>query len=200
MLGQQNNAHGSLIVLKPVSRTKEGTEVNPYFQISRKNTDKWEIQDDQSISSVTGDLTKVEVAEEEYKGDSYFRVKFYLRDGDESYLIPFRFNISTRSLVNAILNLEEFTDVNISYFRSKSGYDTFAVKQNGNRVSWKYELDEIPSAKEVVFQKKKVKDYSDVDAFYVEKLQEFAEKLGKSTNAVSKSNVEETEVTDEVPF
>jgi len=200
MLGSSNKDNSVLIVLKPVSKLKTGEVVKPFFQISKKVGAKWEIDEDQSISEVTGDLSKVEAVEEEYQGDKYFRIKLYLRDGGETYLIPFRLNIATRGLLNALFSLETFKDVTISYYQSKAGYDVYSVSQDGKRVSWKFELSELPVPDEVTLRGKKIRDYTNLDNFYLEQVEELSQKVGKKNSSTNKQEVEETEVDENVEF
>lgn len=194
MLGSPNSNTGTLLVLKPVSQNKEGEAIKPYFEISKKEGGTWLVEDDKSITEVRGNLVKADVVEEEYKGEKYFRIKLMLRDGDESYLVPFRLNIATRSLLNALSNLQSFDDVAISYYLSKAGFSTFSVNQSGERVSWKYELDEIPKADEVTLGKKKIKDYTKVDNFFIEVTRELSARLAKANNTPDKRGVAESEV------
>ena len=104
MLQNKNEKSGKLLILKPVSKIN-GENVRPFFEISSKEGDKWVPSEDNSINSISGSLFKIEAVEEEYKGDKYFRVKAFIKDGDESYLIPFRMNIASRSLLNSFFNL-----------------------------------------------------------------------------------------------
>lgn len=200
MLGSTNQSSGTLIVLKPTSKNKDGESVKPYFEISKKGPSGWEVEDNQNVSQVTGTLFKVAAIEEEWKGDKYFRIKLFLRDGNESYLIPFRLNIATRSLLNSLFSLESFENVSISYYQSKAGYDVYFVSQDDERVSWKYELSELPKPDEVSFKGKVIKDYTKLDQFYVEKTLELEAKIAKALGSTDKKAVAETEADSEVEF
>lgn len=200
MLGKTNQSNSKLIVLKPVSKLKTGEKVKPFFQISSKENNAWSVSEDQSISQVTGDLVKVEASEEEYQGDKYFRVKLYLKDGGEVYLIPFRLNIATRGLLNSLFSLESFEDISISYYESKAGYDVFSATQGGSRVSWKYELSELPKPDEVILRGKVLRDYTALDNFYLEKLEELAGRVSAASGSTNKQEVAETNTEDSVEF
>ena len=181
---------GTLLILKPVSKVND-EKVRPFFEISRSENGKWVADEDQSINSITATLVKIEPHKEEYKGDEYYRVRIYLKDGDETYLVPCRMNIATRSLFNSLLNLQTFENVSIRYYLTKSGYDAFYVSQDGEKVTWKYENDEVPVATEVSYKGKTIRDFTNVDLFFVEKLTEFNDILsGKASKAVSSKETE----------
>jgi len=199
MLASTQNSNSVLLVLKPKSKSSTGEKVKPYFEISKKEGKEWKIVDDQTISSITGDLSKVEVVEEEWQGDKYFRVKLFLRDGDESYLVPLRLSIASRSLLNSLFSLEDFSNITIKYYQTATGYDAYFVSQNDERVAWKYDTSEIPAADEVTLGKKKIRDFTKVDSFYVEKVNELAQRLNKANSRPKSKDVEET-VEEEVEF
>jgi len=184
MLQSNNNANlsSNLYILKPISK-KAGEKIRPYFEISKSENGKWVVQDDQSINKVTGTLFKIEAYEEEYNGDKYYRTRIYLKDNDETYIVPCRMNIASRSLFNSLFSLETFEDVSIRFYQTKSGYEAFYVSQNEEKVKWKYETDELPAATEVTFKGKVIRDFTDVDKFFVEKINELNDRLsGKNTS------------------
>jgi len=115
--------------------------------------------------------------EEEYKGDKYFRVKAFIKDGDESYLIPFRMNIASRSLLNSFFNLESFDNISIRYYLSKTGYDSYYVTQNDNKATWKFESSELPSPEEITFKGKIIRDFTKIDMFFVEQIKILNDKI-----------------------
>lgn len=181
---------GTLLILKPVSKIND-EKVRPFFEVSRSEGGKWVADTDQSINSITANLVKIEPYEEEFRGEKYYRVRIYLRDGDESYLLPCRMNIASRSLFNSLLNLKSFENVSIRYYLTKTGYDAFYVSQDGEKVTWKYENDDIPAATEVSYKGKTIRDFTNVDLFFVEKLNEFNNVLSgkspKTTNPVEEA-------------
>ena len=192
MLGNKNEKSGTLLILKPISKVN-GESVKPFFEISSKNVaeNKWVPSTDTSINSISGSLFKIEAVEEEYKGDKYFRVKAIIKDGDEAYLIPFRMNIATRSLLNSFFHLESFENLSIRYYLSKSGYDSYYVTQNDEKVTWKFESSELPSPEEITFKGKIIRDFTKIDMFFVEQIKVLNDKIKialsnpKSPNAVA---------------
>jgi hypothetical protein len=190
MLQNKNEKSGKLLILKPVSKIN-GENVRPFFEISSKEGDKWVASEDNSINSISGSLFKIEAVEEEYKGDKYFRAKAFIKDGDESYLIPFRMNIASRSLLNSFFNLESFDNISIRYYLSKTGYDSYYVTQNDTKVTWKFESSELPSPEEITFKGKIIRDFTKIDMFFVEQIKVLNDKIKialsnpKSPNAVT---------------
>lgn len=176
MLQNKNEKSGKLLILKPVSKIN-GENVRPFFEISSKEGDKWIPSEDNSINSISGSLFKIEAVEEEYKGDKYFRVKAFIKDGDESYLVPFRMNIASRSLLNSFFNLESFDNISIRYYLSKTGYDSYYVTQNDNKVTWKFESSELPSPEEITFKGKIIRDFTKIDMFFVEQIKILNDKI-----------------------
>ena len=179
MLQNKNEKSGKLLILKPVSKIN-GENVRPFFEISSKEGDKWIASEDNSINSISGSLFKIEAVEEEYKGDKYFRVKAFIKDGDESYLVPFRMNIASRSLLNSFFNLESFDNISIRYYLSKTGYDSYYVTQNDTKVTWKFESSELPSPEESTFKGKTIRDFDKIDQFFVEQIKILNEKIKSS--------------------
>jgi hypothetical protein len=190
MLQNKNEKSGKLLILKPVSKIN-GENLRPFFEISSKEGDKWVASEDNSINSISGSLFKIEAVEEEYKGDKYFRAKAFIKDGDESYLIPFRMNIASRSLLNSFFNLESFDNISIRYYLSKTGYDSYYVTQNDTKVTWKFESSELPSPEEITFKGKIIRDFTKIDMFFVEQIKVLNDKIKialsnpKSPNAVA---------------
>ena len=176
MLQNKNEKSGKLLILKPVSKIN-GENVRPFFEISSKEGDKWVPSEDNSINSISGSLFKIEAVEEEYKGDKYFRVKAFIKDGDESYLVPFRMNIASRSLLNSFFNLESFDNISIRYYLSKTGYDSYYVTQNDSKVTWKFESSELPSPEEITFKGKIIRDFTKIDMFFVEQIKILNDKI-----------------------
>jgi hypothetical protein len=195
MLGNKNEKTGTLLILKPVSKVN-GESVKPFFEISSKDavTNKWIPSTDNSINSISGSLFKVEAVEEEYKGDKYFRVKAIIKDKDEAYLVPFRMNIATRSLLNSFFNLESFENISIRYYLSKAGYDSYYITQNDEKVTWKFESSELPPPEEISFKGKIIRDFTKIDLFFVDQIKILNERIKLNSNKAS----EETETKSSV--
>jgi len=210
MLGNKNEKTGTLLILKPVSKIN-GESVKPFFEVSSKDavTNKWVPSTDNSINSISGSIFKIEAVEEEYKGDKYFRVKAIIKDKDEAYLVPFRMNIATRSLLNSFFNLESFENISIRYYLSKAGYDSYYITQNDEKVTWKFESSELPSPEEISFKGKIIRDFTKIDLFFVDQIKILNERIklnptkaSEETEAKSfaSDESESWEAEEEIPF
>lgn len=198
MLTSKNGDSGPLFILKPISKDKEKKAVKPYYEISQNVNGEWTTSEDKTINTVTGRLVKVESVEEEYKGDKYFRARIYLRDGLEGYMINCRLNISCRSMLNSLFSLSSFEDISVKYYRTKNDYEAFYVSQAGEKVPWKFETTDLPAAKEVPFKGTVMRDFTDVDAFFVEQIAVLNDRIVASRNVGGEPNEEVQEEVEEV--
>lgn len=195
----QFKSGGPLLFLTPRSKDKNKQDIPPHFEVARVN-DEGKIENDPTlnVTSVSGDLFKMEFKQREYEGTITEEVVFYLRDkstgeSGESYRLPIRFGISGRALFNSFASLAEGTDfsgLQIDYYRNKKGYETFALKQHGEKVSWKYELDALPQPLEIKHPttgKVLQRDYSAVNEFLKKELVKIADKVNKGTSPSAKT-------------
>lgn len=217
----QFKSGGPLLFLSPRSKDKNKQDIPPHFEVSRVNS-KGEIEVDSSltVSSVSGDMFKLEFKSREFEGQITEEVVFYLRDkttgeAGESYRLPIRYGLSGRSLFNSFASLadgSDFSGLQIDYYRNKKGYESFALKQHGETVRWKYELDQLPKPLEIKHPttgKLLQRDYTAVNEFLKKDLVKIAEKVNKGAvtsndpvrNAPAKTNSTPSEDKDgDVPF
>lgn len=205
-LGNNNNgkSSGPLYVLKAVDKDKDKKKVEPHFSVSKKVDGKFQVQPE-TVNRVSGNLFKIEVKEQEWKGDKYNTVSLYLKDQekDEAYLIDLRLNMPSRSLFNSLASLENYTNLAVTVYENKGGYTSFGLWQDDNLVKWKYKLEELPPAEAVTFKGKQMHDYSKVDEFFVKVLREIAGKLGgsqASTKVDAKSAPSAPSPDEDTPF
>lgn len=208
---------GPLLFLSPRSKDKNKQDVPPHFEVGRVNAEgKIENDPNLTVTSVSGDLFKLEFKQREFEGNITEEAVFYLRDKSageqgESYRLPIRFGNTGRSLFNTLASLadgNDFSGLQIDYYRSKKGYDTYAVKQHGEKVSWKYELKDLPVALEIkhpVTGKVLQRDYSEVNSFLKAELQKIAEKVNSGTTAAKapekpQAPAAEEKKDEEIPF
>lgn len=201
----KNQIDGKLLILKIKRKDAEGKIVKPYFQVSEKGEDgKYHVNSAKSTDTVSGDLTKVELSKFEWEGVESDVVKLFLRDGDETFLLDLRLDSLTRNLYNSLFGLENYSDVQISLYETKPNettgkvYPAVSVKQAGNRADWAYKIADLPKPDEIKDKKGNVvkRDYDELNAFFVEKLTDLVEKVGKAPKQ-PKSKVVKTEVSSE---
>jgi hypothetical protein len=172
-----------LYVLNLVEKT-ENEAVKPYFKVLEKNeeTEKW-VDTGNQITDITGDLASVSVSSFEYKGDEIKKVNLLIVDEEakEAYLIGLSFKTASRSLLNSLLSLENNKGVTIKVYRNKKGKVSFYTTQNGDRVAWKFAIEELPQPLEITHPKTGAlisRDYSEVNDFFVAEIEKAADRLG----------------------
>lgn len=200
-LGNSGSNTGTLFILKIVDKNKEKQRVAPHFTVSKKGASgKYELQPE-TVNRVSGNLYKIDIKEQEWKGDKYNTVALYLKDGEEAYLVDLRFNLPSRSLFNSFASLEEYTNLSITVYENKGGYTALGLWQGDKMVKWKYKLDELPAPDAVTFKGKEMHDYSKVDEFFTIALREISGKLGGSQKSVKAEKPAAPEGQDEdTPF
>lgn len=190
---------GPLVFLSPRTKDKNKQKVKPHFIVGRIVNDKI-VDTDQTVTNVGGDLIKIEFKSREIKGEPQEEAIFYFRDNKpepgkapETYRLPLSFGIAPRSLFNAFASLTaggNFKDLTVEYYENKRGYDAYSLSQGGNKVDWKYKLEELPASIAITHPMtgKLVKnDYTPINEFFKKELQAIAAKLGggKGESAVS---------------
>ena len=188
-LGNTGGNTGILYILKVVDKDKEKKKVEPHFTVTKKVDGKWTLQPE-TVTRVSGTLSKIVTEEKEWEGTKYNVVSLWLKDGEEAYLIDLRFNLPSRSLFNSLASLEQYTDLSVTVYANKSGYTALGLWQGDKMVKWKYKLDELPEPDKVMFKGKEMSDYTKVDDFFLAVLKEIGGKLGGSKPAASKPKTE----------
>lgn len=177
-----------LVFLSARSKTKgaDGKTVEiprPYFEVSRVNPESKKIEktSDQP-TEISGNLSGIQIKIREYEGKNTSHVILFISDSEanETYHLDLTHRIPSRSLFNSLLSLESPENIAISIYRSKKGYESFGLQQNGQQVKWKYTLEEQPEANKLVNAKGEVvqTDYSLVDEFFETELTALAAKFG----------------------
>lgn len=191
---------GPLIFLSPRSKDKDGHEIErPYFEVSRVNPETNKIEQTEEkfseINNVT--LSSIQFKEREARGGGVNKhVVLYLRDKDsnETYSLDLTYRIATRSLINGLLSLQTPDGLSISIYRSKKGYESFYLTQNGVKVGWKFEhREDLPEA-EVIKDRKGVvikTDYGAVDDFFEAELKALVTTLGLGQKQATPPPVEQ---------
>jgi hypothetical protein len=197
------NSNSELIILSPSKRDVSP----PHFTITKKNEEDGKyVKTGESYTNVSGNLAKVDFQKKEWEGSVYTSVKLYVADheSNELYLFNLSYNFATRGLLNSILSLPSGDNVELSIWENQKGFTNISLHQGGERVSWKYSFDELPTPKEIEFKGKKMRDYDEVDAFIEKEVSEWAANVLGSKTKSDESEQEEVEVSsdddDDVPF
>lgn len=212
-LGNTNNPDSKLIILTPKIKDADDNKTKPYFSIADKVNGEW-VTRPETTDRFSGTLEKFAIRSKEFKkdgkvvGDMKF-LDVFISDGDERYLASFSFKISTRGLMNRLLNLTSPENVQISFWQDDRGYEVLTLRQNDEVVKGKYSKEEIPVPTEVKIRGQVQRDYYEVDQFFIDKINEFsfktAVKASKPTAvpAQKKAPVEaptEASDSDDIPF
>lgn len=162
----------------------EGVAVNPYLKVLQKNqeTGKYE-NTGNDITEIVGDLVSIALTSFTWEKQEIQKVRLIFADDGvkESYLLELNLSSSGRSVINCLASLESNKNISLQVYRNKRGRVTFAVKQDGQKVSWKYSMEEVPPAVEILHPKTGAvvsRDYEDVDNFFINELECIATKLG----------------------
>ena len=198
MLGRkEQESNSSLVFLSPRAK-KDGKEIEPAFFIRRKINGEW--KEDGSTDRFSGKLVavahKLVPLPAPAKPLSLIAITLEDEEAGEKYIAEFTFKVPTRSLFNRILNLNGTDDVEISFFRNKEQYESFAVRQKGETVKGKYGKGDS-AVPEVEITKKKSgeidKDYFEVNKFYQDEMVALGERLrANPAPAVKKVKKEES--------
>jgi hypothetical protein len=176
------NSNSTLYILKIKTKDATGKVVDPFFQVSAKEDGKWVVTED-TFKSVSGKLTKVETRVGEYEGEQILSANIWLKDGDEAYLVDLKYTMLSRSIINSLLNLEDFDqEIEISLYTNKKGYASASVRAGGQLVDWKFGLDELPKPEKVKFKGKEMSDFTKVDSFFQEEIKSLGERVASSEN------------------
>lgn len=212
-LGRNNNVDGKLIILQPRFKDAEGNKTKPYFSITEKVDGSW-TQRKETTDRFSGNVKKFLVKSKDIVRDGKVVDKMnlfdiYVEDGDETYLVSFSFKISTRGLMNRMLNLKSPENIQISIWQDDKGYEVLTLRQNDEIVKAKYAKEEVPVPPEVKIRGNLVRDYFEVDQFFIDKINSFTfvsnseapeSKEEKATKATKKAKVEVQEDDSEIPF
>lgn len=208
MLNSNNNtqSNNKLFILKIRTQDAEKKVVPIHFEVFAKKDEKWEsIRSD--VKDVSGSLTRLELGEKEFNGEKSPTVKLTLEDASqqESYMLDLRYSMITRSLFNSLLSLQSFDNLKVSVYQTKpkskdeKSYAQISLRQNDEKVSWKYKLEELPPVEKVTIGKKEITNFDKLNDFFVEKLRELTKSIrGKGkTQSSSVSKTQEDDVPQE---
>lgn len=120
----------------------------PFFSEMKKSGDVWEpISQDTFLE---GKLIKIEKSSYDYKKgkqtltQNTFKLK--IDGGDETYSVDFNYNYYTRSMLNALSSIEDFsnTTVKISIYRNKDGFVSIYTTADGEKSEWTIQPAKLP--------------------------------------------------------
>ena len=205
-LGKQNDNYtqGNLLILRPITQDVNKQAIPATFQVEKKVDGDYVVQDE-TVSSVTGDLFRLETYVNDWVDDKTkkkmvskgFKVFMKDEEANEAYIVDCRLNNLTRGLLNKLLGLDTTKNVTLSVFRGKTGFNNSSVKVGEERVSWKFdpktELPEPILIKHPVTDEILSRDPSKLDEFLLNAANEFALSHGLVKGQKVEKMVEEVE-------
>ena len=215
-LTSNNQNQGKLYILKPRGKDKEGNPTKYHFEITEKVENVYKVTGE--TNNITGDLVSVSAKKGEWEGNAFYEAKLTLEDNTanppERYILDLRLSLAVRSLINGVLNLKSGKNIQIGAYDTKPkeaggrSYPALSLRQNDVRVDWLFKTEDLPAVEKVNFKGKEMTDTTNVDEFYLTKLNEFSEVV-KGWRLVSQSEpkaadkgVEKSESAknDDIPF
>ncbi len=106
----------------------------------KKGNDYVEIK---KVQWMSGWLSGAKTGSYEYEGKPVKTFELTLEDGIEKYVFQSSYNGLSRSLINSLLSTVNYGTLKISVYTSKKGYKSIGVELNGERLQWKYSIDEF---------------------------------------------------------
>ncbi len=130
--------------------------------------------------NLSGNLIGVEPKETVWQGKTIKSVNVTLVDNTagEIYFITVPYSNLGRGLMNSLLALKSFADIEIGLYQTKpkadggKTYPAVSLRQDGEIVRWRYDQKDLPPPDEIVFKGEKMRDFSKVEAFFSEQLKE----------------------------
>lgn len=165
----------------------------PEFVVSERQGDKFvELPDREN--TVSGTLIGIEPKETKWEGKLIKSVNATLTDGDQIFFVTIPYSALGRSLMNAMLNLKTFNDVEIGLYQTKpktdggKTYASVSLRQAGEIIRWKFDSKDLPPPKEIEFKGEKMRDYTETENFFAAQLKE----LNNVIKAKAPARVNET--------
>jgi hypothetical protein len=199
---KKQDIEGKLLVLRIKTKDEKDVDIVPaVFSIShKKENGEWEVLP-KTESGVSGKIHRLDLGTGTFDKKEYKTVKLYLVDSEakETYLLDLRYNLLSRNLYNALLNLPNLKDdVSISLYKTTNkdtnkDYSNISLWQNDALVKGKFANTELPKPEELKNSKGEVvqRDYSNLDDFFEKHLKDLSKRikeLNSHSSASSESN------------
>jgi hypothetical protein len=188
-MGVSNRQQGqSKTFLKIYTKEPGVDQKAAFFGKQQKIDGKWGVTD--RYTSVAGRLVSIEHVVTTYKDSETNSLRLVIEDENGLYQVEGAFNSLVYSIINTLASLDNFNgELSINLYVNKSNYPASYITIDGERVSWKYDLAQIPKVEYVQVGKKEIADSSKVEEFYIKVISDIRNNLGElpiSTPAPSK--------------
>lgn len=185
-MGAKNTQFTQATYLKLKSKTSD-TDPTPFFGKNEKHGETYEITE--KFNSCDGFLTEISSSTYEYEGETKNKVRMTLVDPDGSVsFVEANFNNLVYSLLNSLCGVVP-EKVEMQVWLSKptpeskgKRFANITVKNNGKKIGWSMQQDELPKVRTEMVGNKKIKVDDEVVAFWKNKILDIAKTL-KSADA-----------------
>ena len=154
--------------VKMLGTKKEDKDKPVIFAFSMKNQQTGDYEIREQSQDFEGTFTDLNVEEFEFEGKKKKVIKVVLHDGNFRYVLSLGFSMLGRSAINSLASIKEMGGILTltCYRNSKTGYPSLFLEYNGQRLEWKYSIDQLPKPKEVEFNGDVMKDYTAMNKLF----------------------------------
>lgn len=147
--------------------------------------------------NLSGTLIGVEPKETVWQGKTIKSVNVTLVDNTagEIYFITVPYSNLGRGLMNSLLGLKSFADIEIGLYQTKpktdggKTYPAVSLRQAGEIIRWRYDQKDLPPANEIVFKGEKMRDWTAQEDFFSDQLKELNKVIKATPVAQAKETV-----------
>jgi hypothetical protein len=155
----------------------------PHFEVRKKVGDKYEPLSEK-VTRVSGHVVSLQHKVFKYDNKDIKSVTVTFRDGDDVYFVTVGYTFIGRNILNSILSLKTFDQIEIALYQSKpkpdainkTGFASASVRQGPERTLIKGLLvkEQLPEIKKIKINGQNMSDTTDIDEFFEKKIVEFA--------------------------
>lgn len=125
---------------------------------------------EEEVDYISGDLRKIEFGTT--KDEKYETVTITLVDGTDAYRLGLFWNQYTRSILNKLLTIQGPQKIQFSFFGREGEWKNVSVKQFGEVLDYKFDIELANSmVQHVEFKGKKQSDWSEFEKFLRENIE-----------------------------
>lgn len=183
----------------------------PVFEVSKKGADgKYAPLEGKAktASRVSGNLTSASPKEHEHNGETIKSVNLTLQDGNDVYFVGVGYTFLGRNLMNSLLSLKAFDDIEIGLYQSKpkpgapiqKGFPSVALRQHNELVKGLYDpKKDLPPIPKVTLKGKQVSDTGAIDAFFEEKIKTWCKVVNAAAAKAAAAQPAEPAAAEDTP-
>lgn len=172
------------------------SDPTPYIGRQEKGDAGWHIAE--KFNAIEGRLVSIAHSSYEYQGEQKTKIIIGLDDGNEEMSLEGNFNSLVYSILNSLAGTNNLGNIEINVWLSKElvngkNFPKCAVKNDGDKTTWKYDWNNVPKAKDVKVGNKTYKDDSDVVEFWKKEVEGIAARIKVAAPAETSQPTNEPE-------